>query len=191
MKRYKDILTIEKEKTISVDNRIDNLINLKSIREKHENILSMQKKYLESKKTISIDERIKNLKKLKSTIKKYENEIIKALELDLGKHIFESYSNEVGFVYSSIDHTIKNIKKWAKVKKVKNDLAQLPGKSYIYKCHYGSVLIIGPYNYPFQLLIEPLVGAIAGGNTVVLKPSEYTVNLEKVVIEMIKDAFNE
>ena len=196
MNRYKDILTtkkdhLEEEKNISVDERVDNLIKLKTIRKKHENILNIQKKYLEDKKTISVDERIKNLKKLKSTIKKYENDIIHALELDLGKHIFESYSNEVGFVYSSIDYNIKNIKKWAKVKRVKNDLAQLPGKSYIYKCHYGSVLIIGPYNYPFQLLIEPLVGAIAGGNTVVLKPSEYTVNLEKVIIKMIKDAFNE
>ena len=196
MNRYKDILTtkkdhLEEEKNISVDERVDNLIKLKTIRKKHENILNIQKKYLEDKKTISVDERIKNLKKLKSTIKKYENDIIHALELDLGKHIFESYSNEVGFVYSSIDYNIKKIKKWAKVKRVKNDLAQLPGKSYIYKCHYGSVLIIGPYNYPFQLLIEPLVGAIAGGNTVVLKPSEYTVNLEKVIIKMIKDAFNE
>ena len=159
---------LNKEKTISIYDRIDNFTKIKN----HENILNKQKKYLENKKTISVDERIKNLKKLKSTIKKYEEEIVNALELDLGKHIFESYSNEVGFVYSSIDYTIKNIEKWARVKKVKNDLAQLPGKSYIYKCHYGSVLIIGPYNYPFQLLIEPLIGAIAGGNTVVLKPSE-------------------
>ena len=92
---------------------------------------------------------------------------------------------------SSSHHSPSGKKTVKKVKRVKNDLAQLPGKSYIYKCHYGSVLIIGPYNYPFQLLIEPLVGAIAGGNTVVLKPSEYTVNLEKVIIKMIKDAFNE
>ena len=116
MNRYKDILTtkkdhLEEEKNISVDERVDNLIKLKTIRKKHENILNIQKKYLEDKKTISVDERIKNLKKLKSTIKKYENDIIHALELDLGKHIFESYSNEVGFVYSSIDYTIKNIKK--------------------------------------------------------------------------------
>ena len=100
MNRYKDILTtkkdhLEEEKNISVDERVDNLIKLKTIRKKHENILNIQKKYLEDKKTISVDERIKNLKKLKSTIKKYENDIIHALELDLGKHIFESYSNEV------------------------------------------------------------------------------------------------
>ena len=156
----------------------------------YEEILNLQKKYLENKKTISVDERINNLKKLKSLIKKYEKDIIYALELDLGKHVFESYTNEVGFVYSSIEHTINNIKKWAKVKEVKNDLAQLPGKSYIYKCHYGSVLIIGPYNYPFQLLIEPLVGAIAGGNTIVLKPSEYTTNLEVIIMKMISEGFN-
>ena len=156
----------------------------------YEEILNLQKKYLENKKTISVDERINYLKKLKSLIKKYEKDIVYALELDLGKHVFESYTNEVGFVYSSIEHTINNIKKWAKVKEVKNDLAQLPGKSYIYKCHYGSVLIIGPYNYPFQLLIEPLVGAIAGGNTIVLKPSEYTTNLEVVIMKMISEGFN-
>lgn len=157
---------------------------------KYEEVLNLQKKYLENKKTISVDERINNLKKLKSLIKKYEKDIIYALELDLGKHVFESYTNEVGFVYSSIEYTINNIKKWAKVKEVKNDLAQLPGKSYIYKCHYGSVLIIGPYNYPFQLLIEPLVGAIAGGNTIVLKPSEYTTNLEVIIMKMISEGFN-
>ena len=155
------------------------------------NILNSQKKYLEDKKYISVNERIENLKKLKASIKKHENEIIKALELDLGKHVFEAYSNEVGFVYSSIDYAVKNIRKWAKTKRVKNDLAQLPGKSFIYKSHYGSVLIIGPYNYPFQLLIEPLIGAISGGNTVVLKPSEYTVNVEKVVCKVIRDVFDE
>ena len=158
---------------------------------RYKDILDAQKKYLENKGSISVDERIESLKLLKSTIKKYENDILEALRLDLGKHEFEAYLNEVGFVYGSIDDAIKNIKTWTKVKKVKNDSAQFPGKSYIYKCHYGSVLIIGPYNYPFQLLIEPLVGAIAGGNTVVLKPSEYTANVEKVIIEMIKDTFNE
>ena len=81
MNRYKDILTtkkdhLEEEKNISVDERVDNLIKLKTIRKKHENILNIQKKYLEDKKTISVDERIKNLKKLKSTIKKYENDIL-------------------------------------------------------------------------------------------------------------------
>ena len=131
------------------------------------------------------------MKKLKNSIKKYENNIINALNIDLGKPEFEAYSSEVGFVYSTIDYFIKNLKSWTKVKKVKNDAAQLPGKSYIYKSHYGAVLIIGPYNYPFQLLIEPLIGAISGGNTVILKPSEYATKTEAIVEKIIKETFDE
>ena len=157
----------------------------------YEKLLNNQRKYLSDKGTIDVNTRIENLKKLKKNIKKYEIDIIEALNKDLGKHEFEAYSNEVGFVYSSIEHTIKNIKNWMKPKKVKNDAAQLPGKSYIYKSHYGSVLIIGPYNYPFQLLIEPLIGAIGGGNTVILKPSEYATNIEYIVEKIIKETFDE
>ena len=156
-----------------------------------ENLLNKQRKYLLDKGSIDVNTRIENLKKLKNVIKKYEDEIIDSLNKDLGKHIFEAYSNEVGFVYGSIDYAIKNIKSWTKVVKVKNDLAQLPGKSYIYKSAYGAVLIIGPYNYPFQLLIEPLIGAICGGNTVILKPSEYTTNTENIIKTIIKEAFDE
>lgn len=158
---------------------------------KYEYILERQRKYLSDIGTIDVNTRIENLKKLKNVIKKYEEEIIDALNKDLGKHIFESYSNEVGFAYGSINYSIKNIKNWAKIRKVKNDAAQLPGKSYIYKSHYGSVLIIGPYNYPFQLLIEPLIGAICGGNTVILKPSEYATHTENIIERIIKETFDE
>ena len=158
---------------------------------KYENILEGQRSYLSNLGTIDVDKRINNLKKLKQVIKKYEDEIIDALNKDLGKHIFEAYSNEVGFVYGSIDFVIKNLKNWTKVKKVKNDAAQLPGKSYIYKSHYGAVLIIGPYNYPFQLTIEPLIGAIAGGNTVIIKPSEYATATETIIEKIIKETFDE
>lgn len=158
---------------------------------KYEDILEGQRSYLSHLGTIDVDKRINNLKKLKKVIKKYEDEIIDALNKDLGKHIFEAYSNEVGFVYGSIDFVIKNLKTWTKVKKVKNDAAQLPGKSYIYKSHYGAVLIIGPYNYPFQLTIEPLIGAIAGGNTVIIKPSEYATATETIIEKIIKETFEE
>ena len=158
---------------------------------KYENILKRQRNYLSSIGIIDVTDRIENLKKLKNSIKKYENNIINALNIDLGKPEFEAYSNEVGFVYSTIDYFIKNLKSWTKVKKVKNDAAQLPGKSYIYKSHYGAVLIIGPYNYPFQLLIEPLIGAISGGNTVILKPSEYATKTEEIVEKIIKETFDE
>ena len=158
---------------------------------KYENILKRQRNSLSSIGIIDVNDRIENLKKLKNSIKKYENNIINALNIDLGKPEFEAYSSEVGFVYSTIDYFIKNLKSWTKVKKVKNDAAQLPGKSYIYKSHYGAVLIIGPYNYPFQLLIEPLIGAISGGNTVILKPSEYATKTEAIVEKIIKETFDE
>ena len=158
---------------------------------KYENILKRQRNYLSSIGIIDVTDRIENWKKLKNSIKKYENNIINALNIDLGKPEFEAYSSEVGFVYSTIDYFIKNLKSWTKVKKVKNDAAQLPGKSYIYKSHYGAVLIIGPYNYPFQLLIEPLIGAISGGNTVILKPSEYATKTEAIVEKIIKETFDE
>ena len=158
---------------------------------KYENILNRQRNYLSNIGIIEVNDRIENLKKLKNSIKKYENNIINALNIDLGKPEFEAYSSEVGFVYSTIDYFIKNLKSWTKVKKVKNDAAQLPGKSYIYKSHYGAVLIIGPYNYPFQLLIEPLIGAISGGNTVILKPSEYATKTEAIVEKIIQETFDE
>lgn len=158
---------------------------------KYENILEKQRQYLSDIGTIDVDKRINNLKNLKKVIKKYEDEIINALNNDLGKHIFEAYSNEVGFVYGSIDFAIKNLKSWTKIRKVRSDAAQLPGKSYIYKSPYGAVLIIGPYNYPFQLIIEPLIGAISGGNTVVLKPSEYATATEAILEKIIKETFAE
>jgi len=156
----------------------------------YEEILNSQKKYKSQLGSISIKDRIEALQNLKITIKKYENEIINALYEDLGKSQFEAFTTEVGFIYRSINYAIKNIKKWSKIKKIKNDIAQLPGKSYIYNSPYGCVLIIGPYNYPFQLSIEPLIGAIAGGNTAVIKPSEFTPNVEKTLVKIIKETFD-
>ncbi len=146
-------------------------------------------KFFESKKSRNIDFRINQLRSLKSAIKKYEYKIYEALYKDLGKCEFESYTTEVGFVLSSISHTIKNLKKWAKKEKVKTPLYLFPAKSFVISQPYGTVLIIGPYNYPFQLLIEPLVGALAAGNCVVLKPSENVPNLSRVITEMITETF--
>lgn len=155
----------------------------------YNDILENQRQYINSVGIIEIEDRIKALINLKDTIKKYEKEILDALYKDLGKSEFEGYTTEVGFIYRSINHTLKNIRKWNKTKKIKNDIAQIPGKSYVYNCPYGNVLIIGPYNYPFQLTIEPLIGAIAGGNTAVIKPSEYTVNVEEILVRIIKECF--
>ncbi|MBM7868667.1 aldehyde dehydrogenase (NAD+) [Clostridium pascui] len=153
-------------------------------------ILEEQKKYFNTQVTKDIDFRIKQLRILKQSIKKYEEQILKALNKDLGKHKNEAYMTEVGYVYNSITHVIKNLKKWARPEKRPTPIYLMPAKSYIISEPYGSVLIIGPYNYPFQLLIEPLIGAMAAGNTALLKPSEMTPNASKVVKEMIEDAFD-
>jgi aldehyde dehydrogenase (NAD+) len=132
---------------------------------------------------------MKQLKRLKMGIKKYEGQIMKALYKDLGKHENESYMTEIGFVYHSITLMLKNMSKWARLEKKPTPIFLMPAKSYIVNEPYGSVLIIGPYNYPFQLLIEPLIGAIAAGNTAVLKPSEMAPNISRLVKALIDDIF--
>ena len=120
--------------------------------------LQGQKSYLQSVGPIPVSKRIEALKKLKQAIKQYETDLEVALKQDLGKSAFEAYTSEIGFIYASIDYTIKNLKKWARPRRVKSDFAQLVGSSYVYPSAYGVVLIIGPFNYPVQLLLEPLVG---------------------------------
>ncbi len=154
-------------------------------------LLEQQKQYLENKGPISVTQRITALNQLKQAIKKYESSLEEALKKDLGKPSFETYTTEIGFLYNSINHTIKHLKRWAKPKRVKADVAQLIGKAYVYPAAYGSVLIIGPFNYPVQLLLEPLIGAIAGGNTAILKPSELTPHVENILVKLIQDTFDE
>lgn len=164
-----------------------NELSLKDV----EIILEKQKNYFNTQITKDIDFRIKQLKILKQGIKKYETQILDALHKDLGKHKVEAYMTEVGFSYNSISEAIKNLRKWAKPKKKETPIYLMPAKSYIINEPYGSVLIIGPYNYPFQLIIEPLIGAISAGNTAVLKPSELSPNTSKVIIDMINEIFDD
>ena len=153
-------------------------------------ILKEHKTYFTTNETKNLDFRIASLKLLKSNIKKYEKEILGALYKDLGKSEFEAYSTEVGFVLDSLSNFIKNLKIWAKVKKVKTPIHQYPSKSYIMYEPYGTVLIIGPFNYPFQLLIEPLIGAISAGNCVILKPSESTPTISALTKKIIEETFD-
>ena len=154
-------------------------------------ILKSHKEYFYSGEIKSIDFRINSLNKLKNTIKKNEKLIVEALNKDLRKSEFEAYATEIGFLLDSIKYITRNLKKWSKPKKVKTPITHPLAKSYIYSEPYGTVLIIGPFNYPFQLLIEPLIGAIAAGNTAVLKPSENTPNVSDVVKKIIKESFDE
>ncbi|MCE4050294.1 aldehyde dehydrogenase [Bacillus sp. Au-Bac7] len=155
-----------------------------------EEIIKKSKEFFETKQTLDVSFRINQLKKLRQAILDNEGKLIDALQSDLGKHPFESYATEIGFVLQSITYTIKNLSKWTKIKKVSSPIALFPAKSYIRHEPYGTVLIIGPFNYPFQLLIEPLIGAIAAGNCAVLKPSELVPAVAKTVTEMISATFD-
>lgn len=152
-------------------------------------ILKLHRVFFATQATKSLDFRIEQLKKLKAGIEKYENRISAALKIDLGKSEFESYTTEIGFVYNSIEEAVINLKKWAKSKKVGNPIYLFPAKGFVIYEPYGTVLIIGPYNYPFQLLIEPLVGVIAAGNCAVLKPSEVAPHVAAIVSELIAEVF--
>ncbi|WP_042471308.1 aldehyde dehydrogenase [Bacillus ndiopicus] len=156
-----------------------------------ENMITAQRSYYFSRATKNIEFRKQQLLNLKETIKKYEKEIIDALKLDLNKSEFEAYATEIGIVLDSITHMVKNIDDWAKPVAAKTPVQFQPGKSYIVREPYGVVLIIGPFNYPFQLVMEPLLGAIIGGNTAIIKPSEATVHTTKIIKKIITETFAE
>lgn len=115
-------------------------------------IFNRQKDFFYTNKTNDLNFRINTLKKLKLIIKENEEEIMEALYKDLKKSNFESYATEIGIVYDEINLHIKKLKSWAKKEKKKTPLVHFPAKSYIYKEPYGVALIIGPFNYPFQLI---------------------------------------
>ncbi|KGO14867.1 aldehyde dehydrogenase [Clostridium botulinum] len=155
------------------------------------NILEKQKSFFDKGYTKDINFRIEALKKLKHNIKINENNIFKALKIDLNKSEFETFITEIGIVYDEINGAIKNIKKWSKPKKVKTPITNFLASSYIYNEPYGVALIMSPWNYPFQLIMAPLVGAISAGNCVLLKPSELAVETEKIIVKIIKDTFSD
>lgn len=149
-----------------------------------------QRELFRSGLTRPVKFRLEQLEKLKQGILKYEDDIIDALKMDLNKPEFEAYATEVGLVLNSISHMTKNLEKWAKVKVVKTPIQLIPAKSSIKYEPLGIVLIVAPFNYPFQLLIEPLLGAIAAGNTAILKPSEYTPKTEAIIVKLISEVFS-
>ncbi|MCW3079177.1 aldehyde dehydrogenase [Segetibacter sp.] len=146
--------------------------------------------YFFSGATVDHAFRKEQLQTLKRAVQKYEQQIMDALYKDLHKSQEEAFTTEIGFVYAEVSHTIKNLGKWMKKSSVSTPLFLLPSSSSIIREPLGVCLIIAPWNYPFQLLIAPLIGAIAGGNCAVLKPSEMAVHTSVVVGEMIAEFFD-
>ncbi len=155
--------------------------------------LANLKNYFETGATKSYEFRRQQLKLLKEAIQKYESEITDALYKDLKKSPEESYASEIGLVLSEINLYLKNLSDWMRPETVPTNLLNLPSSSKIYKDALGVVLIIAPWNYPFQLMFNPLIAAIAGGNCVVLKPSEFapatSTIMEKICTEIFAKEF--
>ncbi|WP_333600424.1 aldehyde dehydrogenase [Flavobacterium sp.] len=137
-----------------------------------------------------INYRKQALVKLLISIQSQEEAILKALYDDFKKPAFESVFSETSYILAELNHTINNIHKWAKPTLVLPSLLNFPSTDFIYKEPYGKVLIIAPWNYPFQLVLSPMIAAIAAGNQVVVKPSELTPNTSRIVAKIISETFD-
>lgn len=150
-----------------------------------------QRVFFSTGATLDISFRIRALEKLRASILKYESEILSALSKDLGKGCTESYMCEAGLVLSEIRYMRRHIRSLAKERTVHTPLAQFPSRSFQKPSPYGTVLIMSPWNYPFLLTLDPLVDALAAGNTVVLKPSAYSPATSRIISRIIAECFDE
>ena len=157
---------------------------------KFSDVIDKQRNFFGTGKTKDISFRIEQLKLLKKTIVDNKEAILKALQSDLNKPEFEAYGLEIAFCLEEINNAQKNINNWTKPKKIKAPITQFLSTAKIYSEPLGVVLIIGPWNYPFQLVIAPLVAAIASGNCAILKPSEISANTSYLLAEIILKYFN-
>ena len=156
-----------------------------------QNVLEKQKAYFQSGATYPLQARKDALKRLKKAIEERTKEICDALQKDLGKSRFESYTCEIGMALDEIGYMLKNLKKFAKTKRVKTPLAQFPSKSFTLNVPRGNTLIISPWNYPFLLTIDPLVDALASGNTAIVKPSAYSPATSMLIKNLLQECFPE
>ncbi|MDR0139098.1 aldehyde dehydrogenase [Metabacillus idriensis] len=159
--------------------------------ENYQELTAKQQSFFRSGKTKDVQFRIDALNKLKELMSSYEQEILDALKADLNKPEVEAKRAEIGLVLGEINFMIENLSSWSAPKEVETPSTHAGAASFIVPEPYGSVLVIAPWNYPFQLAINPLVGAIAAGNCAVLKPSELTPHTSSLLAKMINENFPE
>ncbi|MDT0193322.1 putative aldehyde dehydrogenase [Exiguobacterium sp. 8H] len=154
-------------------------------------LVQKQRRFFKTQATKSMAFRLSMLTFLKESIKHYEADLLEALREDLNKSELDAYTTEIGFIYDEISRTTRELKRWMRPKRVRGTAIHLGMKSEIQYEPYGTVLIIAPWNYPFQLAVAPLIGAIAAGNTAVVKPSELTPNVARVLTQVLERAFTD
>lgn len=153
-------------------------------------IVEAQKKFFQTNATKEIPFRIAQLKKLEKLLRENEELLHEAIYKDFKKSSFENYTTEISLLYHDIKEAVKNVGEWASKKRVGTNLANLPAKSYIIPEPLGTSLIIGAWNYPYQLSLAPAIAAIAAGNTVILKPSELPINTSNAMARLINENFD-
>lgn len=152
-------------------------------------IVKKQREYFASGATKNIDVRIRALRRLRQAIREREESLCTAIGQDLGKSPSEAYMCEVGLTLSELSFQIKHLKRWAGKQRRRTDLTNFHGKSFSLWEPYGCVLVMSPWNYPFLLCMEPLIGAVAAGNCCVAKPSAYSPRTSAAIRALIQDAF--
>lgn len=153
-------------------------------------ILHQQKVFFATHKTKNVSYRIQQLEKLKSVLQEHEEMLYDAIHQDFGKSRFDTFTTEISFILKDITYFLKNLKRLSKPRKVATNLANIPGRSRIYFEPLGNVLVIGAWNYPYQLSLSPMVAAIAAGNTCVIKPSEVAENTMVAMAKIINENFD-
>lgn len=159
--------------------------------ENYKGLVERQRAFFRTGKTKDVEFRVETLNKLVDAMKKYENEILAALRKDLNKSEKEGYRTEIGFVLHEIKYILDNVHTWAKPKEAQTPEVFGNASSMLYPEPYGLALIIAPWNYPFQLAVAPLIGAVCAGNCAVLKPSEFTPATSGVLAKMVQENFPE
>ena len=155
-----------------------------------EEIIVKQRGYYRGESTLKLGFRKQMLKRLLKAMKHWEKELSDALYVDLHKSYEEAYMTEISIVYGEIKNHLDNFKDWASCEKVSTPLKMFPSQTYIVKEPLGNALIIAPWNYPVQLLLNPLVGAISAGCTAILKPSPYVPTVSSVIEKIIAETFS-
>lgn len=154
-------------------------------------IVKLQNDFFIENKTKPISFRINQLKHFLQVLKSNEDLLYEAIDKDFGKSEFETYETELSIIYHETRLAIKKLKTWSKPKNVRTNLVNFPGKSQIYSEPYGTTLVIGAWNYPYQLTLVPAVSAITAGNTVIIKPSELAANTSAAMAKIINENFKE
>ena len=152
-------------------------------------LVNEQRQFFLTGATLPVEFRLEALRTLQAWIRGHEQDISAALKADLGKGAYESYMCEVGLVLSELSFMLRHTAGYARPRRVRSSITQLPGRSYVQPSPFGTVLVMSPWNYPFMLTVDPLIDALAAGNTAVLKPSDYSPATSAVIAQMVAECF--